>query len=104
MGTVILNRQPRQWECTHCPATAVTSFDTPNRFHECPGLAGITAPMIPAGSGARTVVVERQDYVNGEIVTCDGNGRPVMAVVTERPDGSNDVTVFADTARGAAEV
>lgn len=104
MSTVILKPGPRQWGCPHCPVTAVTSWDTPNRYHHCSGLAGITAPMIPAGSDARTKVVFREDYVGQEIVQYDGYGRPVAAVVTDRPDGSNDVTVLAPTARWSAGV
>jgi len=42
--------------------------------------------------------VVRQDYVAGEIVQYDGWGRPIMSVITERPDGSNDVAVLAPTA------
>jgi len=42
--------------------------------------------------------------VGKEDVPTDGNGRPVMAIRTERPDGSNDVMMFAPTARGASEV
>lgn len=99
MSAVILDREPRQWECAHCPVTDVTPWDTPNRFHPCPGLGGITAPMIPAGSGAHTRSVVREDYVGDEIVQYDWWGRPIMSVVTERPDGSNDVTVLAPTAR-----
>lgn len=99
MRGVVLNPGPRQWECAHCPVTDVTPWDTPNRYHPCSGLGGITAPMIPAGSGARTRSVVREDYVGDEIVQYDWWGRPIMSVVTERPDGSNDVTVLAPTAR-----
>lgn len=98
MRAVLLNPEPRQWGCPHCPVTAVTPWDTPNRFHFCSGLAGITAPMIPVGSEAVTRAVVREDYVGQEIVQYDANGRPISAVVTDRPDGSNDVAVLAPTA------
>jgi hypothetical protein len=42
--------------------------------------------------------VEREDYVGKEVVTTDGEGRPVMAVETTRDDG-NDVAVFAPCAQ-----
>jgi hypothetical protein len=58
------------------------------------------APLVPAGSGARVLAVEREDYVGGELVAYDDNRRPIAAVVTERPDGSNDVMVNAPAARG----
>lgn len=104
MSAVLIDREPRQWVCPHCPVAAVSRWDMPNRFHQCPGLAGITAPMVPAGSGAHTRALVRQDYVGSEIVQYDWWGRPITAVVTDRPDGSNDVTVLAPTARMRTEV
>jgi uncharacterized protein YodC (DUF2158 family) len=46
----------------------------------------------------RLVRVEREDYVGSETVTTDETGRPAMAVVTERADGSNDCHAFAGLA------
>jgi hypothetical protein len=54
--------------------------------------------MILAGSGARTRAVVREDYVGDEIAQYNQWGQPISAVVTDRPDGSNDVTVLAPTA------
>lgn len=99
MGGVLLQPPEQHWVCPSCSAAEVTR-GAPNRFHDCPALGGLTAPMVPAGSGARVLAVERQDYVAGEQVQTDAAGRPVMAVVTERPDGSTDVLVLAPTARG----
>lgn len=94
----VLQAPEQRWECASCTVTAVTRGET-NRYHQCAGLAGILAPLVPAGSGARILALEREDYVGSEIVARDGNGRPVMAVVTERPDGSNDVMVNVPTAQ-----
>lgn len=102
MSAVLLTLPPVRWVCPNCPVEAVTPGSTPNRYHECPGLAGITAPMVPAGSGSRVRSVIREDYVGREIVQYDWYGRPIMSVVTERPDGSNDVAVLAPTARWTA--
>jgi len=99
MAAVLLTLPPVRWVCPNCPVEAVTPGDVPNRYHECRGLAGITAPMVPAGSRSRVRSVVREDYVGDEIVQYDWWGRPIMAVVTDRPDGSNDVTVLAPTAR-----
>lgn len=99
MSAVLLTARPVDWECPNCPATDRTTVRD-NRWHRCAGLAGLLAPLVPAGSGARVFPVEREDYVGREVVTLDGNGRPVAAVVTERPDGSNDVLANADAARG----
>ena len=94
----------RRWACPNCSFTDVTHEARPHtRYHTCPGLRGLTAPMVPAGSRVKVTAVEREDYVGTEQVQTDAEGRPVMAVVTERPDGSNDVTVFAPTANGRSE-
>jgi hypothetical protein len=104
MSAVLLTLPPTRWVCPNCPVEEVTPGNLPNRFHLCRGLAGITAPMVPAGSQSRVRAVEREDYVGQEIVQYDGNGRPVGAVITERPDGSNDVAVLAPTANLTAGV
>jgi hypothetical protein len=54
--------------------------------------------MVLEGVRARVRAVLREDYVGGEDVQYDGEGRPVMSVVTERDDGQ-DCTVFAPTVR-----
>lgn len=101
--TVILNSEKR-WECPNCSLTDVTYEAKPHsRMHPCRGLRGLTAPMVPAGTRCKVEAVEREDYVGGEIVTTDGNGRPVMAVETTRDDG-NDVAVFAPCARAGGGV
>jgi len=74
-------------------------FAPHSRFHRCPGLAGLSAPMVPAGTRAKVEAVEREDYIGAEDVQYDGNGRPIMAVVTTRDEG-NDVAVYAPTAHG----
>jgi hypothetical protein len=88
-----------RWSCPNCPAEDVTHDVLPHtRFHSCAGLGGLTVPMIPAGTKARVTTVEREDYIGNEDVQLT-NGRPIMSVITERPDGSNDVTVYAPTVR-----
>ena len=88
-----------RWACPNCPATDVTHEAGPHtRFHNCPGLAGLSAPMVRAGVRCKVEAVERQDYVGGELVQTDGNGRPVMSVITTRDDGT-DVAVYAPTAQ-----
>lgn len=101
--TVVLAVE-RRWICPNCTFTDVTHEAQPHtRFHSCKGLAGLSAPMIPAGSKAKVTSVEREDYIGSEQVRTDAEGRPVMAVITEREDGSNDVAVYAPTANGKAE-
>jgi hypothetical protein len=96
----VLLQQEQHWSCPNCTLTEVTHETNPHvRFHACRGLKGLTAPMVPAGTACKVEAVERGDYVGDEIVTVDGDGRPVMAVVTTRDNG-NDVAVFAPCARG----
>jgi len=88
----------RRWECPACDATDVTREHAPHtRFHACRGLAGLTAPMVPAGTRCKAEAIEREDYIGGEAVQYDGNGRPVMSVRITRDDGT-DVAVYPPTA------
>lgn len=95
-----LLRPEQRWSCPNCNQETVTHEAKPHtRFHACRGLRGLVAPMIPAGTKARVYLREREDYVGADLVQRDPQlGRPVMSVVTERPDGSNDAVVFAPTA------
>jgi hypothetical protein len=88
----------RRWSCPNCDATDVTREPRPHsRMHACRGLRGLTAPMVPAGTSAKVEAVERGDYVGRDLVQTDGNGRPVMAVLTTKDDGQ-DCMVLAPTA------
>lgn len=86
----------QRWSCPNCPATAVTRNE-PNRFHNCPGLKGFIAPLVLDGTRCKVEAVEREDYVGSEDVRLDGEGRPIMSVVTTRNDGQ-DCVAFAATA------
>lgn len=97
MRGVLLTPEHR-WECPNCPAVHVTHETQPHTpFHTCRGLRGLTAPYVQAGARAKVEAVERGDYVGLERVQTDGNGRPVMAVVTTRDDGQ-DCAVLAPCA------
>lgn len=98
MPAVPILRPERRWECPNCDATHVTlqaGVHTP--FHPCRGLRGLSAPFVPAGTRGKVEAREREDYVNGELVQTDGDGRPVMSIVTTRDEGQ-DCTVLAPTA------
>ena len=93
-----------RWECPNCPAQDSTREAEPHtRFHSCPGLAGLSAPMVPAGTACKVEAREREDYIGSEDVQYDGNGRPVAQVVTTRDDGT-DVIVFAPTAHSRSQL
>lgn len=100
--------EPRQeWDCPNC-ATLQTTFEARphTRMHACPGFGGLTLPMTeksrvaehstPLVKKAKVTPVVREDYEGGEHgLARDEQGRPIMAAVTEYPDGTNDVAVFA---------
>lgn len=91
--------------CPSCGAEMMAAV-VPNAVahHACPRLGGLTVPLAVVGQAVRHVVVEREDYVGGSQGVAMLDGAAVSAVRVERPDGSNDVTIFAPTAvgRGAA--
>ena len=94
----VILRAERRWECPNCTATHVTHEQLPHTpFHPCRGLKGLTAPFIPAGTKAKVEARDRDDYVNGEMVQVNGEGRPVMSIVTTRDDGQ-DCAVLAPAA------
>jgi hypothetical protein len=53
--------------------------------------------MVLDGVRCEVRAVLREDYVGGEDVRYDGEGRPVMAVTVTRDDG-RDCVVYAPTA------
>lgn len=90
---------PKRWECPACGKISVTHTTQPHtQMHHCTALKGLVVPMVPAGTKAKLVAKEREDYVNGEEVQMDGEGRPIMSVTTTRDDGE-DCTVYAPTAK-----
>ncbi len=101
MSGVLLARPEQHWVCPNCTVTAVsTKPGTP--YHPCRGLVGLNAPMVAAGTAAKVEAVERGDWVGQEVVQADGEGRPVMAIVTTRDDGQ-DCTVLAPVATARTE-
>lgn len=93
-----------EWYCPNCGLTDRTEEPRPHvRFHTCPSLRGLTAPLLPAGTKAKVTAHEREDYIGTERVQTDDAGRPVMSVVTER-DAGQDVVVFAPTATAQGDM
>jgi len=100
----VLNPEQR-WECPACTLTDVTHYPADkvvSRMHDCAGLAGLTAPMVPAGTKCKVETHEREDFIGGELVRLDGDGRPVMNHIITRDDGQ-DCTVYAPTATAFSE-
>lgn len=96
----------KRWECPSCGRRHVTREPRPHsELHACPAQHGLMVPFVEVHGtelkkhSVRHVPVEREDYVGTEEgVRFDSEGRAVMAVRTERADGSNDCHVFATAA------
>ncbi len=93
----------QHWECPNCDAWGTSTGPQEPQFHNCPGLGGLSAPFVLAGTKAKVEAREREDYVNGELVQTNAEGRPIMSIVTTRDEGQ-DCVVLAPTAtlRGEA--
>jgi hypothetical protein len=101
--TIPLLRREQRWTCPNCDLTDVTYETKPHsQFHNCRGLRGLWAPMVEDGTVCKVEAKDRDDYVNGDMVTTDGEGRPVMSIVTTRDDGE-DLAVFAPCATATRE-
>lgn len=92
-----------RFECPNCTST-LTLPAPPGKpvLHPCRGLKGLLAPMIPAGTPCKVEAVERDDYIGTDIPHYDGEGRPIMSVVTTRDDGT-DCQVMVPTATATRE-
>ena len=104
--TVLLDAT-KNWQCPSCGHAHMTHEARPHvPMHQCAAMSGLLAPLVEVTSRSgeldprkvRLVRVDREDYVGDEIVRTDAVGRPAMAVITERADGSNDCHAFAATA------
>lgn len=96
---IILTAPEHRWVCSRCDHVHVTHDVRPHTpFHPCRGLKGLTAPMTAEGERVDVRVHEREDYLGDEVVTRDGDNRPIMAVEVVRDDGT-DLAVFAPMAR-----
>lgn len=107
MGAHLLQPPVTLWDCERCPCEDRTQVAGPHtRFHSCAALGGAQVPMRIRGSGARVILREREDYIGAErvqLMQIDGQARPVMAAVTEHPDGRQDAAVYAPTASASAD-
>jgi len=89
------------YACPNCTSRTPAPTGKPV-LHRCRGLKGLIVPMVIEGTSCKLEIVERGDYVAGEHVQTDAEGRPVMSVVTTRDDGQ-DCTVYAPAASATAD-
>ena len=99
-GAVPLLRAMVDWSCPNCWVADSAPPPPPGqvRFHNCPGLHGLSAPLVRAGTVCKVTAEERQDYLGGEVQATGDDGRPYMAVRTTRDDGC-DLAVNAGLAQ-----
>jgi len=93
------------WECATCHTQETSGPRVTPPMHPCPTLGGFSVPLTPVANNhglqagtVRHVLVVREDAVRQERGLRFHGGAPIMAVRTERADGSNDCAVFAPTA------
>lgn len=89
----------RRWACPNCTLEKITTRPGVV-FHPCRGLRGLNAPMVVAGTRCKVEARERDDYIGASSPQFDGEGRPVMSIVTTRDDGQ-DATMLAPSAQVA---
>lgn len=99
MDVPLLNAA-QAWECPNCDVTDVTPPLPPgqSRYHTCPGLHSLNAPLVRAGVKCKVTAEERQDYIGSEIQARGDDGRQYMAVRTTTDD-HDDLLVFAGVAQ-----
>ena len=96
--TAVLLESFTRWGCPNCVCEVMTVASVPNRFHTCPGLHGLVAPLIREGTDCKVVAVPRGDYLNGDTQRSGDDGQAYMAVETVHADGHTDRAVYAPPA------
>lgn len=96
---VPLLRAYDDWFCPNCGLEDRTPALPPGsaRYHTCPRLHMLSAPLVRAGTSAKVEAEERADYLGTEIQATGDNGRPYMAVRTVFED-HDDLAVNAGLA------
>ena len=92
MYDVPLLRQPfEDWYCPNCGIAERTAALPPDstRYHTCPRLHMLTAPLVRANVYAKVEAEEREDYLRDEVQETGDDGHPYMAVRTTRDDGDD---------------
>lgn len=69
-----------------------------SRFHSCPRLHSLSAPLVRVGTDCKVEAIEREDYLGDQIQNKGDDGKPYMAIKTTHADGSNDLAVNAGLA------
>lgn len=89
------------WFCPNgCGAAETVPALAPgaSRFHTCPRLHMLSAPLVRVGMDVKVEAIEREDYLGDQIQATGDDGRAYMAIKTTHADGSNDLAVNAGLA------
>jgi hypothetical protein len=103
----ILRQAFEEWYCPNgCYCAEVLPAMPPGatRYHNCPRLHQLSAPLVRAGTDCEVVAVEREDYLNGDQQAMGDDGRAYMSVITKYADGRNDLAANAGLAHGELRV
>ena len=102
MEVPLLHVPFEDWYCPNCGLSErVQSLPYgATRFHTCPRLHSLTAPLVRTGSDCKVVAEDRQDYLGKEVVNLGDDGRAYMSVRTVHADGHDDLAVNAPVAQG----
>jgi hypothetical protein len=100
----------RSYEDLYCPNCGLSERVSPpmppgsSKFHNCPRLHMLSAPLVPVEMDCKVEAVEREDYLGDEIQNKGEDGKPYQAIKTTRADGSNDLAVNAGLAHADLKV
>jgi hypothetical protein len=103
----LLNVPLEDWYCpSGCYCTERIPVLPPGatRFHNCPKLHNLSAPLERVGTDCVNVAIEREDYLNGETQAMGDDGKAYMAISTRYADGREGRVVNAGLATGEMRV
>ena len=68
-------------------------------LHQCPNLHMMMVPLVEVGTKADVRLVGREDYINGDDVQLDEDGRPWAGAEVVRDDGVDSYGYAAKAGR-----
>ena len=68
------------------------------RYHNCPKLHQLSAPLVRVGTDCTVEAIEREDYIGDQIQATGDDGKPYMSVITKYTDGRQDLAANAGLA------
>jgi hypothetical protein len=98
------------YEDLHCPNGCGASERVPpmqanaTRFHTCPKLHTLSAPLVRMSADCKVEAVEREDYLGTETQAKGDDGKPYMSIKTTYADGHNDLATNAGLATAEMRV